>query len=614
MAIYTDEEASKILLRPKNADKVYNAALQEERLIYHSEPILERINLPYMANRNFTYWWQGLVHREKHQKLNNLMQCPLSTVSISKEIFDQLQKFVDAQDRYIEFKFVTEDYTIDYNKFLDSQNDDSFWRYTVINAIKNKICSYVVVDMPVLQKGERPEPYNYFVSPASIIDVEINEYKGCVEYIAFKQSKFKWNGDNYNNQSSLASKFVTGDELERVIFIDDVSYRVMARKLDSSSEYEVIYTSKHNLGYCPVIDFWRDSIRGSNGINKIGPLTLQLSDFDYVLFFKACIDYMNLYGPFPVLVTYDMEEEENDEKSVNLNEGQYQSYSTMNALNNSEIVSDPSVSDNKFIAPGGGFTVPVPASHQDHNFMTDPMKFVGMESLTIKTANELLEAKQCEIKRKCTGVNDEYLNEIAKNTEMLSSSFRKEETILTWIKSNIERVHKFVTKTKCYLRYGEEYFRGAVIDYGSDYMLKDATTLSDEFKKSKDNGMPQSYSYEIAKSASITRFKNNTEKLGRLQILLDIEPYPNMSWEEFNTLAIAKSDKINFVVKANFITFVNQFERENGSIVDFGSKISYNKKISIIKKTIEEYANKLEWSEPDTTGSAGGDGLRKPKQ
>ena len=113
-----------------------------------------------------------------------------------------------------------------------------------------------------------------------------------------------------------------------------------------------------------------------------------------------------------------------------------------------------------------------------------------------------------------------------------------------------------------------------------------------------DSGMPQSYCYEIARTASVTRFKNNPDILARQRILFDIEPYPLLDMKTIQLMQIDKCDELNFVIKANFINFVKQFELENGSIVEFGEKIEYSQKIGIIKQKFIDYAKGIKWVEP----------------
>jgi hypothetical protein len=550
------------------------------------------------------------------------------TVGVVKDIFDQLQKFLDAQDRYIEFKFSEKDYANDYSSYLEKIHDEEFWRSDIIKELKTGICSYLVVDLKIKQDTEYPEPYNYFVSPKLIYDVEINKFTKNVEYIIFRQSDFYWNAEMSNLGSTMNPLSIGQQDLtEKMICIDDYSYKVFVRpkkKTDGwvlaggENKWELLIENPHNLGYCPVIDFWKDSIKGSNGINKIGPITLQLANLDYLLFYKACIDFMNLYGPFPVMVVYDMSDKNWDDKDKEVNTGGNYDISRTSAISNSQQTQNPRTSGRNMIAPGGGFQVPVPADGTDHDFMKNPMKFISMDVKNVELANKLIDELECEIKEKCTGIDSDYLNEIAKNSEMLAASFRKEDTILNWIASNVERVHKFRTKTFCLLRYPKGSYLGCVIDYGSDRLLKDSTTLTDEFKVSIDSGMPQGYSAEISDIATITRFCNNPEKLAKMKILFDLEPYPNMTWETLQSLQINISDELNFKIKANFVSFINRFELENRmSIVQFGSKINYSDKIEKIKLKLIEYANGITWSRPEsgagTGNNAGGTSSGKPK-
>ena len=49
-------------------------------------------------------------------------------------------------------------------------------------------------------------------------------------------------------------------------------------------------------------------------------------------------------------------------------------------------------------------------------------------------------------------------------------------------------------------------------------------------------------------------------------------------------------DKINFIIKSNLISFVKRFERENTSVVNFGSLVNYNSKIEQILGAFKVYA------------------------
>lgn len=558
-----------------------------------------------MAYRDFTNWWQSLIHHEKYNAINQLLGTPLSTVSVTDDIFTQLGKFIDAQDRYVEYKFINQDYTNDFLQYLDNINDDSFWKRRLVDALKTEISSIVITDLPKVQNTTRPEPYSYLVSVRNIVDIEINQFNGNVEYIIFKQTDSELTQSTYNNPAFqlISASVAPGDKINNFIVLDDTSYRVFSKKQDSDAgsidSYFVTFESVHNLGYCPAIDFWSPSIKGSDRINKKGPITKVLKKLNYLLFFRACAEYMNLYGPFPVFVTYEEEDEDFDQKNAQGNFGNVYQMDMFNAYNNDMYVNDPRRSSKNLIGPGSRSEMKAPVDKDDFNMMDTPMKIIGMDAEILKYVDEKVKKLENEIVELCTGEDTEYLNEIAKNPEMLSASFERKDSILTTIKREFERVHKFVTKVRTELRYGKGYFLNATIDYGSDYFLKDSNTLVTEFGESLKAGMPQSYCAGIARAASETRYKNNPEILARTRILNDLEPYINLSWADLQLLEINTSDQLNFIIKVNFGAFIKRFELENNSsIVKFGSAIPYNQKISIIKQNLINYANGTKWVAP----------------
>ena len=602
MTLSTDEAIARIN-KPFNGSAIALSIYQQERLLMHCEPTLEKYNLPSGAWRDYTMWWKSLITAEKHQRVEELMRTPLSTCSITKDIFDQISKFTNAQDRVVSFNFLNPDHTNDYNEFLEKTKDEAFWMQKCPEEMRSGIGSVLVVDLPAIQSTERPEPYKYFIDPRNFVDLQINKFNGRVEYFIFKQDDYIWDNMNtyYNPQSMFAllnSGYQNKDKLQRVIVIDDKSYRVFLRK--EGSEWVVASESEHNLDYCPCIDFWQPSLKGTNGINKIGVITHVLDKLDFYLFFKALATYMDMYASFPILAMYSEQEEEFDDKTKDFNNGNYFTSSTTNPISTTNQVANPRTTKRKYIGAGSTAEVPIPSDNSDVDFMKDgsPMKWIEMNVENIKHVKERVDELRDEIIEICTGEDSDRLNEMVKNTEMLFSEFNAQESILNLCKRQVERVHKFWVDTSCILRYGKDYYLGCTIDYGSDWFLKDATTLTREFETAVKSGMPQSYTNQIAISAIKTRFKNNGDVLERQRILSDLEPYLNMNWTDIQLLGIDKLDILNFKIKANFSTFVNRFELENGNIVKFGSALDYSEKISRIKQTFIDYANGIKWTEP----------------
>ena len=597
--ILSDTEVIDRISSPRNASNIQLARNQEDRLLLHGEAILEKLNLPFWAFRNFQLWWQSLITKEKHSKIEQLMTTPLATISLTEEIFMQISKFRDAQDRYVAFEFTNVDYTNDYQEYLQKINDDNFWRDICMDALRTGINDVVVIDLPAVQSTLRPEPYQYLVSPSMMVDLVINKFTGNIEYFIFKQSNFKW--DSALNTSSISSRFQPDTDTEKLIAIDDKSYRIMVRPADDKNgKYEVLEVVPHDLGYCPCIDFWQPSIKGTNGINKKGILTNLYSKLDKYLFYSALVDYMDVYGAFPIFITYAMEDTEWDDKRKDVNFGDYYSEQTTSYLSSDpgNTAKDPRTSYTWLGAPGSVMEMEKPADASDVNFVKDSPKFINMPTDALKHVNDRCKTLRQEIIEYATGENGEYMNESAKNEEMLNASFNKQDSILTFVKRQVERVHRFCTKTRAELRYGKEYFVSCTVDYGSDYFLKDASKIVSEYKSAIEAGMSPEYCFQIAKEAATTRFKNNPDILARQRILRDVIPYQDLSLEDLIAAEVNISDVQNFVIRINGSTFISQFELDFGDIVQFGKTISYSDKIFFIKQKLKTYATGIDWRQP----------------
>lgn len=118
--------------------------------------------------------------------------------------------------------------------------------------------------------------------------------------------------------------------------------------------------------------------------------------------------------------------------------------------------------------------------------------------------------------------------------------------------------------------------------------------------------MNEGYLMSLRKAIITNKYRNNPDELERQTIMLDIEPYNNMTLAECMAAQIPLIDPTGYIIKLNFTNFVARFERENGNLCEFGSEIDYRKKIDAINATIETYAKEVKMpvmEEPTTKGT-----------
>jgi len=143
------------------------------------------------------------------------------------------------------------------------------------------------------------------------------------------------------------------------------------------------------------------------------------------------------------------------------------------------------------------------------------------------------------------------------------------------------------------LRYGDR-FIDCDIDYGTNFFLKGVDDLQEELQLAKDSGASDAILESISDNILHTRYRDDDKSITRANIINDLDPMPGRTLKE--AIELFKEggiDKINFIIKSNLISFVKRFERENTSVVNFGSLVNYNSKIEQILEAFKMYAGEM---------------------
>ena len=96
-------------------------------------------------------------------------------------------------------------------------------------------------------------------------------------------------------------------------------------------------------------------------------------------------------------------------------------------------------------------------------------------------------------------------------------------------------------------------------------------------------------------------YKNNPQVLQRMLVLKQLEPYQHKTLAELTSLAdlgLVTQEKL--ILKLNFSSYIDRFERENINIVEFGSNLSMSEKVKIINEKLLSYVRE------DQKATAGG--------
>lgn len=510
---------------------------------------------------NFLAFVDDVLPKDKAQLFKGLMRFPLKTNEVTGICFDKLSKVFEGRNPVTNFEFKDSDQSDDWSRYRrDVLDEPNVWKTKGWEYFKTEINSILVVDLPQVQVGDKPSPYFYWVTIDRLLGFDAS-FDGRLKWLAYRD-----NG--------------------RIIVIDDETYRTFSEK--EGVIVDELSVNPHGLGYCPAMFFWHESISVDEPFVKKGPLTTQLEDLDWYLFFAISKRNLDLFGSYPIYsgyeqsCDYETDDEYCDRGFLKDSNGKYK-------FDAHGLIARCPVCGNKRIVGAGSF-IEVPAPVEGQPDMKDPIHMLSVDrpSLTYNVDEE--ERLKNNIISAVVGLTEEINTREALNETHVQAVFENQATILDRIKNGFEKAQRFVDDTICRLRYGDGYI-GGEISMGTDFFLHTAATLRERYTESRQAGVPQADLDALHGDLIATQYKNNPTMLRRQQVLAELEPFRHLSMDEVMSLykeGLITRDDVR--VKSNFSNYIRRFERENTNIVDFGSETSRKDKINAIRNAIWGYA------------------------
>lgn len=558
-------------LKNKGKKKVIDRAkMHQNRLKFHAETMLTaNINQP-MAD--FFAFVSNLIPEDKVKIIKTLFRYPVKTNEICGIIFDKLSRIFDGRNPAFNYQFKTSELRDDWEAYRTERlREPIVWQTKGWDFFKTEINSILVVDLPLEQRDDRPEPYFYWLPIASVIDFKANRTTGRMDYLIFRQDD------------------------RRIAVIDDESYRVF--RAEGNVIGEMLIENRHDLGYCPAKFFWSDPISLSEPDIKASPLTKELESLDWYLFYHLSKRHLDLYGSYPIYSGYAQEcDWSNEINGDKCNGGYIVDAQGHYKYDQAGLMLRCPKCGNKHIAGAGTFVeIPVPRQDQPgipgQADLRNPVQMlkVDRDSLDYNVAEE--DRLKNEIITAVVGTNEEITTRDALNEQQIKANFESQTTILSRVKKGFEEAQTFVDETCCKLRYGDD-FISASINYGTDFYVFDPADLRNRYKMAKENGASEAELDALQNQIIETEYRNNPTQLQRMMLLAEIEPYRHLTKAEVVSLykdgIISETDLRK---KLNFNDYIRRFERENTNILDFGTQITFSKKIDTINNTLAQYAN-----------------------
>lgn len=558
-------QIKQILQKPTKRQVIQKAANMQKRLRFHTETniAVSDINQPTAL---FLDWVRNLLPKDKYNIFLQLFKFPLSTPAVVEDVYRELERVFYSRNSSSSYQFTDSELAEDWADYRKNKlNEPDIWKTVGWKKMQVSINSILVVDLPQVQMSVRPEPYFYWLEIEDVVDYEM-----------INNTEFKW--------------IVFRQPNRRIAAFDDTYIRVY--QLNEKNEIaSLVSEATHNLGYCPARFFWSTQLNEKNKDLKKNPISKELSNLDWYLFFSISKQHLDLYAPYPIYSAYAADcNFENNETGDYCDGGFLRNSSgEYKILNDGTVEKCPCCSEKRIAGPGSFLEVPIPNQAEGIVDMRNPVQITTIDKDSLTYNVEECVRLRNDIIVSITGSGGIVSEKEAINETQVAANFESKTSVLNALKTNFELAQKFVEDTICRFRYGSDFISSS-ISWGTEFYVFTVKELYNKYEQAKTNGASESELDAITQQILEVEYRNNPLVLQRMLILKQLEPYPHKTLDEVLKLHEKKLLNENYVkLKINFSTLVERFERENINIIEFASARTFSEKIKLITDKLLDY-------------------------
>lgn len=560
-------QIKQILQKPSKRQVIQKAVNMQRRLRFHTETniAVSDINQPTTI---FLQWVKTLLPKDKFNIFLQLFKFPLPTPAVVEDAYRELERVFYSRNSSSSYQFTDSELAEDWANYKkNSLNEPEVWKTTGWKRMQVSPNSILVVDLPQIQKSSRPEPYFYWLEIDAVIDYQLSK---------FDDNAFEWLIFNQPNH--------------QIAVFDDTYIRVY--QLNEKNKIQsLVSEASHDLGYCPARFFWSTQLNEKNKDLKKNPITKELSNLDWYLFFALSKQHLDLYAPYPIYSAYEADCNFENNETGDYCDGGFlrNAKGEYKILNDGTVERCPCCSEKRIAGPGSFLEVPVPNQSEGVADMRNPVQITTIDKDSLDyNVSECARLKN-EIVISVVGSGGTVSEKEAINETQVTANFESKTSVLNALKTNFELAQKFIEDTICKLRYGDAFISSS-ISWGTEFYVFTVTELYSKYKQAKENGASNSELDAISQQILEVEYRNNPLVLQRMLILKQLEPYPHKTLDEVIKLfEKGLLDEKLVKLKINFNTLVDRFERENINIIEFASKKPLRDKINIITNKLLEY-------------------------
>ena len=574
-------EIAKVFQSQKKSNVIRKAIKHENRLRFHAESFMEpsEISQPLTV---FLDWVKTLIPKDKYKIFVSLFQFPTPVIQLTNAIFNELERVFDGKNPVAQYQFTDSFYKDDWEWYRQEVlNEANVWRKKGWDVVKTAINSVMIVDLPEEQLSEYPEPYFYFLNIEHVIDYSY--VNGQLEWIVFKQGK------------------------DKIAAFDDTYYRML--QIEGNKIVGEPTEREHGLGFCPARFFWSTELTQKQPDLKKSPISPQLANLDWLLFFSISKRHLDLYAPYPIYSSFEADCDFENNATGDYCDGGYlrNSNQQYKVLRDGTVEQCPVCAEKRLAGVGSFIEVPVP--EKDGPDLRNPVQITTIDKSSLDYNVEEVKRIAGEVFTSVVGLGGDIQQKQSINEMQVEANFESRINVLNSLKGNLEAARQWVDDTICQLRYGINYI-SSVISMGTEFYIYSIEDLYKQYKQAKENGASEAELDSINEQIIATEHRNNPQQMQRMLILKQLEPYRHYTFDELLKLSDKSLlNKTLLKIKINFNTFVDRFERENTNILEFGSQLEFNK-IKVLTQKFKDYVREQD----ESSENGGSSGQRDPGQ
>ncbi len=502
----------------------------------------------------------------------------MPSIEICETIYSQVYRVWDSGDPVNNVNFKNRDLYDEAIEYIEKFNNwwtDEYWE-----AFKHQFCSFIVIDLPVVQNDFRPEPYPFILDIGNVLYIEPTNDKKIKELIFREVEKTE------------------DKEMEYWYWYTDRFYSKYL--IDGDNEIE-LFIKPHDLGHCPVYKLWREKLNTTSWLLTKGLITPNYEDLFWFIVKtiesrKADLLYLNPIRQTPKISCGFDSTKNKGRYKYEFREGKCVG-GWLYTLDGKEPVIDES--GNQYLCPvcgkqqhssgGAGNEISIDLDSQavrdgKVDMSNELIKFITPEIDGVKVQYERVTELGDRIIKHCVGSDDQPTTS-AVNALQQQAIFESKESVLKRLSEGISNVITDVEGDIFRLRYADSFISNKY-NQGTKFYLYEVSDLLIMRKDAKD----PIQKHQIDEQIIEVKYRNNQKKMDEEKLLYKLLPYNTLTDEEF--LARVDNGKIidssAIELRLQFSNVVELFESEFGSIIEFftykfSPSVPERKRIDIIR-------------------------------